>query len=169
MGNIVLIGFMGCGKSSVAGCLKQQYGMQVIEMDQEITKREGRSIPRIFEEEGEEYFRSRETELLIELQNSDNTVISCGGGVPLRQENVQEMKKNGVVILLTATPQTIYERVKHNHNRPLLEGHMNVPYIARLMEQRREKYEAAADAMIATDGRPLKDICREIMNIVKKA
>ena len=82
--------------------------MKLVEMDQEIAEREEMSIPDIFATYGEEYFRNLETELLKELQTGRNCIISCGGGVALRSENVVEMKKNGKVVLLTASPETIY-------------------------------------------------------------
>lgn len=90
-------------------------------------------------------------------------VISCGGGVPLREQNVQEMKKNGTVIWLTASAETIYERVKEDQNRPLLKDRMSVEGIARLMESRREKYERASDILIATDGKTIEQIGEEIL------
>ena len=120
------------------------------------------SISDIFETYGEEYFRNLETELLIEMQSKTNVVISCGGGVPMRERNVVEMKKNGRVVLLTAKPETILSRVKDNHDRPLLEGNKNVDFIAGLMEKRREKYQAAADIVIETDGKDKLEICEEL-------
>lgn len=161
--NIALIGFMGCGKSTIAGTLKKMYGMDVVEMDQIISEREGMSIPAIFEKKGEEYFRNLETELLIELQSRSNVVISCGGGVPMRERNVEEIKKNGRVVLLTAKPETILKRVREKHDRPLLEGNKNVSYIADLMEMRREKYFAAADVVVETDGKNKRMICEELV------
>ena len=139
--NIVLIGFMGTGKSTVSELLKRRFAMEVVEMDQIIAKRQGMSISDIFATYGEEYFRDLETNLLIEMQSKKNMVISCGGGVPMRERNVIEMKKNGRVVLLTAKPETILNRVKNNHDRPLLEGNKNVDFIADLMEKRREKYQ----------------------------
>ena len=162
-GNILLIGFMGAGKSTVADYLKTKYSMDLVEMDQVIAGREGMSISDIFSTHGEEYFRNLETQLLIELQSHGNTVVSCGGGVPMRERNVKEMKKNGKVVLLTAKPETILERVKNDHSRPLLEGNKTVAYIAELMEKRREKYEAAAHIVVATDGRSAEEICAEII------
>lgn len=160
--NIVLIGFMGAGKSTVASGLNRLYGMQIVEMDECIAKREGKSIPEIFETNGEEYFRNLETELLIELQKKTNLVISCGGGVPMRERNVAEMKKNGKVVLLTASPEVILERVRNSHDRPLLENHKSVEYIESLLEKRQEKYFAAADLVISTDGKTVEEICKEI-------
>ena len=107
--NVVLIGFMGAGKTTISEYLSTMFAMDVVEMDQVIAEREGMSIPDIFATYGEEYFRNRETELLKEMQLRKRAVISCGGGAALREENVAEMKKNGRVVLLTAKPQTIYE------------------------------------------------------------
>lgn len=125
-------------------------------------------ISRIFETYGEEYFRRLETELLLELQERENLVISCGGGAPLRACNVEAMKKSGKVVFLTATPETVLERVRNSHDRPVIEQNKNAGFIAELMEQRREKYEAAADATVATDGRRPEEICGEIMEKILK-
>ena len=122
-----------------------------------------KSIPDIFEVHGEQYFRDLETNLLIEMQSRKNVVISCGGGTPLRECNVVEMKKNGRVVLLTASPETIFDRVKDSHDRPVIENNKNVPFIADLMEKRRAKYEAAADIIINTDGKSLIEVCEELV------
>lgn len=166
--NIVLIGFMGVGKTTVSGCLSRLFALDVVEMDQVIAEREAMSIPDIFAACGEEYFRDLETALLVELQSRKHTVISCGGGAALRERNVAEMKKNGKVVLLTATPQTIYQRVKDSEDRPLLKGRKNVEAIARLMEERREKYEAAADILICTDEKSVLQVCEELIQQLTK-
>ena len=161
--NIVLIGFMGAGKSTVARTLGEWFDMEIVEMDELISDRQRMSIPEIFEKHGEEYFRNLETNLLIELQKTSRTIISCGGGAAMRSQNVSEMKKNGYVVLLTATPKTILERVKENDDRPLLKNHKNVEYIAELMEKRREKYETAADLIVQTDEKNVQEICKEMI------
>jgi len=161
--NIVLIGFMGAGKSTISEFLKNSFAMEVIEMDQIIAEREGMTISDIFEVYGEQYFRNLETNLLIEMQSKTNVVISCGGGTPMRECNVVEMKKNGRVVLLTAKPETILDRVKDSHDRPLIENNKTVPFIADLMEKRREKYEAVADIIIETDGKDELQICEELI------
>ena len=102
------------------------------------------TISDIFEVYGEQYFRNLETNLLIEMQSKTNVVISCGGGTPMRECNVVEMKKNGRVVLL-------------------IENNKTVPFIADLMEKRREKYEAAADIIIETDGKDELQICEELI------
>ena len=167
--NIFLIGFMGAGKSTISDYLKNALAMDVVEMDQCIVERQGMSISDIFETYGEEYFRELETNLLIEMQSQSNVVVSCGGGVPMRERNVVEMKKNGRVVLLTAKPETILERVKDNHDRPLLENNKTVPFIADLMEKRRAKYEAAADIVIQTDGKSELEICEEMIHRLREA
>ena len=167
--NIFLIGFMGAGKSTISDYLKNALAMDVVEMDQCIVERQGMSFSDIFETYGEEYFRELETNLLIEMQSQSNVVVSCGGGVPMRERNVVEMKKNGRVVLLTAKPETILERVKDNHDRPLLENNKTVPFIADLMEKRRAKYEAAADIVIQTDGKSELEICEELIHRLREA
>ena len=162
--NIVLIGFMGAGKSTISDFLKNVFAMDVVEMDQIIAQRQGMSISDIFETYGEQYFRDLETNLLIEMQSRSNVVISCGGGTPMRECNVVEMKKNGRVVLLTAKPETILDRVKNNHDRPLIENNKTVPFITELMEKRRAKYEAAADIIIETDGKNELEICEELVH-----
>lgn len=160
--NLVLIGFMGTGKSTVAAYLSRQYDMEIVEMDELLARQEGMSIPEIFQLHGEPYFRSLETKLLKNLQNCQNKIISCGGGAALREENVKEMKKNGKVILLTASPEIILERVKKDTSRPLLKDRKTPAGIASLMAQRQEKYLAAADFVISTDHKSVAKICEEI-------
>ena len=134
---IYLTGFMGTGKSMILNCLHEVCGFDKIEMDEQIVQEQGMSIPEIFEKKGEEYFRNLETELVKKISAMDNIVVSCGGGTVMRQCNVDEMKKNGTIVLLTAEPETVYERVKGSHNRPLLEKNMNPEYIKELMAARR--------------------------------
>ena len=131
---IDLTGFMGTGKSMILNCLHEVCGFDKIEMDEQFVQEQGMSIPEIFEKKGEEYFRNLETELVKKISAMDNIVVSCGGGTVMRQCNVDEMKKNGTIVLLTAEPETVYERVKGSHNRPLLEKNMNPEYIKELME-----------------------------------
>ena len=107
--------------------------------------------------------------ILIEMQDKKNVVISCGGGVAMRERNVEEMKKNGKVVFLTASPETIYERVKDNNDRPVLQGRKNVAGISELMEQRREKYEAAADIVVNTDDKDVLTICEELVQKLTRA
>ena len=168
MKNIFLIGYMGTGKSTVAAYMAKQYGMEVLEMDQMIVDREGMSISDIFAKHGEAYFRDIETKLLIEIQTQENKVVSCGGGVVLREQNVEEMRKGGSIVLLSAKAETILERVKDDHSRPLLQGNKNIEFINDMLEKRRPKYESAADIVIETDAKQVADICNEIFEQIER-
>ena len=161
--HIFLIGFMGCGKSTNAAYLARLANTKTMEMDQEIVKQQKMAITDIFAKYGEAYFRDLETDLIRSLKCQEPMVVSCGGGAVLREENVQLMRSCGTIVLLTAEPQTILERVKNSTDRPILNGNMNVEYIADLMEKRRPKYEAAADVVIVTDGKRTEEICEEIV------
>ncbi|MDD6057232.1 MAG: shikimate kinase [Clostridiales bacterium] len=162
MNNIYLIGFMGAGKSTVARRLEELTGAQRIEMDQRIEEQQKEKITDIFSKYGEEYFRDLETELLKSLVKQQNLIVSCGGGSVLRDENARLMKEAGRIILLSATAETVYERVKHSTNRPILNGNMSVEYIRELLEKRRARYESVADEMIVTDQKTVEQICEEI-------
>lgn len=163
MNNIYLIGFMGAGKSTIAAVLKDKLNMKLVEMDERIEQEQGITINEIFAKYGEPHFRDIESALVCTLGEEGNTIVSCGGGVVVRPENTEHMKKTGRIVFLTATPETIYERVKYSTNRPILNGNMNVEYIAQLMEKRRALYESACDIRIETDGKTTEQICDEII------
>lgn len=165
--NIFLIGFMGAGKSTIAKMLQNRLHMELVEMDERIVKEQGMPITEIFEKYGEAHFRDIESELVHTIGREGNTIVSCGGGVVIRQENTQEMKHSGKIIYLTADPETIFERVRYSKERPILNGNMNVEYIAQLMEKRRALYESAADLAVATDGKTKNEICEEIVGKLK--
>lgn len=165
--NIFLIGFMGVGKSTIARLLAQEWNAELIEMDETIEAEAGLTINEIFEKYGEQYFRDLESALIHRIADKGSAVVSCGGGTVLRQENVDHMKRNGTIIYLSATPETIYGRVRHSTNRPLLSGNMNVEYIAQLMEKRQKTYEQAADVVIVTDGKEKKVILKEIISLTR--
>ena len=147
-----MIGFMGVGKTSTSRILSKKLGVKENDTDAMIVKQEKKSIAEIFADEGEEYFRKTETGIIDKLAELEPCIISCGGGMAMREVNVKKMKKIGKVVLLTATPETIYSHVKDSTNRPILNGNMNIPYIKKLMEERAPKYNAAADIVIETDG-----------------
>ena len=165
--HIFLIGFMGVGKTSTSRELSKKLQVAETDTDAMIVEREQRSIAKIFEESGEAYFRSVETGMLDELAQESPCIVSCGGGMAMRDENVRKMKESGTVIFLTATPETIYEHVKDSTDRPLLNGNMNVPYIQKLMEQREPKYSAAADIFIATDGNTPDEVADKMIQALE--
>ena len=166
--NVFLIGFMGAGKSTIARCLQKELDMELVEMDERIVQEQGMSINEIFEKVGEAGFRDIESQLVVDLGGQEKSIVSCGGGVVVRPENVENMKKSGKIIFLTATPETILSRVKDGTDRPLLNGHMNVEYIEELMNKRLALYEGAADYMVATGGKTKGEICTEILRLLTK-
>lgn len=161
--NILLIGFMGVGKTTVSSYLSHMLSMEEIETDAHIVKMEGMTIAEMFKIKGEEYFRKCETNTLISLKQRQNTIISCGGGMALRDINVEYMKQSGKVVLLTASPETIFERVRYSNERPLLNGNMNIEFISNLMKQREQKYLNASDIIVSTDNKTINEICEEIV------
>lgn len=164
--NIFLIGFMGCGKSTMARLLAEELHMELVEMDETIEKEENRTINDIFATDGEAYFRDLESQLIVRIADRGGMIVSCGGGAILREENVANMKKNGTIVYLSATPETIYERVRYSTNRPLLNGNMNVEYISQLMSKRVDKYEKAADVILCVNKKEKNEIVRELLSIV---
>ncbi|MCD8364621.1 MAG: shikimate kinase [Clostridiales bacterium] len=162
--HIFLIGFMGVGKSTVSRSLKSLMKAEEIDMDAVIVQENRMSVSEMFEKFGENYFRDRETDLLKRIAGQSPAVVSCGGGCVLREENVSLMKESGTIVLLTAAPETIYGRVKYSRSRPILNGHMDVAYIAELMEKRRPAYEGACDFSISTDGKRPEQIAGEILS-----
>lgn len=166
MPNLFFVGFMGAGKSTVAKELAGWLNASLIEMDEELEKRAGMPITKIFDELGEESFRNMESQLVREFKEKENCIVSCGGGTVLRGENVEAMKKCGRIIYLEAAAQTIYERVKDSEERPILNGNMNPEFIAGLIHKRKHIYEKAADYKISTDGRSVEEICRIINKIL---
>jgi len=163
-GNIFLIGFMGCGKSAVGREMAKMTGKRLIEMDDAIAEEEGMTIPEIFEKKGEPYFRDLETEFLRTIADAGDCIVSCGGGAAMREENVRLMKQSGIVVLLTADPETVYDRIHLGTGRPVLRGRMDVESICSLMERRRPFYEAAADRTVATDGRTVREVAERVIS-----
>ena len=166
--NIFFIGFMGVGKTTVSSYLSNLLNRKEIDIDQCIAKREKMKIPEIFKKYGEEYFRNCETEVLKDLNSEDGVIISCGGGIVLKEENISLMKERGKIIFLTSTPQTIFERVRYSDERPILNNNMNVNFISELMKKREEKYLHAADLIIDTDKKSIEEVCEEIISSLNK-
>jgi len=166
--SLYLIGFMGSGKSTVSRHMSRSLGVPKIEMDDLLAERAGKSITQIFAEDGEEVFRQMETELLREIGAGEPALVSCGGGVVLRPENVEIMKNSGTILMLSATPETIFSRVRHSTKRPILNGNMNVEFIAELMAKRDPAYRAAADVTVSIDGKTSDIVAKELVERIRK-
>ncbi len=162
--NIYLTGFMGTGKSTIAGLLAKQMDTMCMDLDAQLEREQKKKISELFDAHGEAYFRELETALLKRLELRERLVISCGGGVVLREENIASMKSGGKIVLLTAEPETVWARVRGRQSRPLLRGCQGAFDIEKLMEQRRAYYEAAADVAVKTDGKTPREVCGEILD-----
>jgi shikimate kinase len=149
--NISLVGFMGTGKTSVGKILGKRLNRPVMDVDRYIEEKEKRKIAKIFRDSGEAYFRSVEKEAIREISRQQGLVITTGGGAVIDPENFQALKASGWVIGLSATPETIYQRVKDSRHRPLLGGEDKFSEIKRLLEARKPFYEKA-DFYFETDG-----------------
>ena len=164
--NIMLVGFMGAGKATVADYLSHMLEMEEVDTDEMIVNWRGMSINEIFDKFGEEYFRDLETSTLKALAGCKQLIVSCGGGVPLRQENLDIMRSRGVIVWLTATPETIYDRVHLSTTRPLLKNNNSVEGIQRLLKERLPRYERAADVIVPTDGLTIHEVCELLVKRV---
>ena len=163
MGNVILIGFMGSGKTTVGLKLSYRLRRPVIDTDKEIEREEKRPITDIFATDGEAYFRDKETAYLRKLLSSvSNQIISVGGGLPLREENRALLHELGQVFYLKASDMTIYERLKHDTTRPLLQGDDPQSKIRKLLSERDAYYQDAADVIIDVDNKDFEQILREI-------
>lgn len=149
--NLILIGFMGTGKTTIGRRVASSLGFRFVDTDERIVQRAGKPIPLIFEEDGEEAFRALETKVLGDCAAKSGQVISTGGGIVTRPENVEILGSAGFVIWLRASPDAIFERVSRNRNRPLLQTDDPLETIRRLLAEREGLYEEACDLTVATD------------------
>jgi len=163
--NIFLIGMMGSGKSAVAKELASILNYDLIDLDQKIVEKYGKSIERIFLEEGEIVFRGYEAETARQLIISDPAVIATGGGFPVRTENRRWMKRTGKVVWLKCNPGQIFERIK-NEDRPLLPKPITVEDIENILKGRAHIYRQA-DMIVNTDRLTPKEAAKKIKSMIK--
>lgn len=167
--NLILIGFMGSGKTSLGVKLSYRLRMPVEDTDKLIERREGRSVNEIFVDDGESYFRQLETDLLRELAAKNGArIYSTGGGMPVKEENRGLLKKLGKVIYLRVSPETVYERLKGDSARPLLQCGDPLERIRELLEEREEAYAACADVIIDADEADMESILKRITSALDK-
>ncbi len=166
MKNIVLTGFMGTGKSEVSRELSRILGWKAVDIDTEIEASRKMTITEIFEQVKEPGVRDIETETIKKFSNSKNVIISTGGGAVLRQENMDSLRENGVIVCLTARAETILKRTNKNNDRPLLQVDDPLKKIKELLDFRKPYY-AKADIMIDTEGKTPLQVAEEIIEKVK--
>lgn len=149
-GNLILIGMMGSGKTTMGRALARHLGKVFVDSDEEIQKRTGVTIPHIFDIEGEPGFRQRETAALNDLAEQDNLVLATGGGAVLAEQNRAMLQQNGVVIYLKAGVHDLWQRTRHDRNRPLLQTADPFAKLTELYQQRDPLYQQTADIVIHT-------------------
>ena len=164
MRNIVLIGFMGSGKTTIGRALEKKTHITLVDTDELIEKAEGYKISEIFTNKGEEYFRKCESEILKKLISEDgNKIISTGGGIVVKAENISLLKQLGKVFYLRIKPETVVKRLEGDRTRPLLAGEDKLIKAGRLMAGRRELYEKASDKIIDVDELLEEEILKEVL------
>lgn len=162
--NIILIGFMGCGKSTIGKLLSKRLECDFVDTDAWIEAKLQTTISNIFATRGEEAFRGLETEALRELLRREAPcVISVGGGLPMREENRRLLQQLGEVIYLQARPDTIYERLKEDTTRPLLQTENPRERIRSLLAEREERYLAAAGKVLMVDRKKPQELVEELL------
>jgi len=157
--NLILVGFMGTGKTSVGMRVAKSLGFDFVDTDQLIVEKAGKPIPRIFEDDGEAVFRKMETEILGECLKRENQVISTGGGIVTIEANRKLLKEAGYTIWLQAGPETIFDRVSRNRNRPLLHTEDPKATIVKMLAERNQCYSDSMDLAIKTDELTLEETC----------
>ncbi len=162
MKNIALVGFMGTGKSTIATLLAEKLKADYVDLDEVIEAKEGMKIVDIFSQKGEPYFRKVEKAVTAEISQEDGKIIACGGGVVLDDENVKNLKKNGVMICLEAAPEIIMERTKNYKHRPLLNVVEPKAKIAELLRKRKPYYDKA-DYILDTSHLSKQEVVAEIL------
>ncbi len=159
--NVALIGFMGCGKSTVGHFLAQRLGFELMDTDRLIEQQAGRSISEIFATAGEPAFRKLEREVIESLAGRERLVIATGGGVGANPELLASLKRHALVVWLWASPETLWERVRHQSHRPLLQVPDPPARIRQLLAEREPGYRQA-DLLINAEARPLRQVAAQI-------
>jgi len=160
---LILIGFMGCGKTTLGRKVSKCLEMQFVDTDRYIENMEGMRISEIFQQKGEEYFRNKETEICEKFSHETGYIIATGGGMIKNDENMRLLKEKGTVIYLKASPEHIYRNVKNDISRPLLQGGNRMEKIKTLMEERKPLYEKHADMIITVTGGTIKGLVEKIL------
>jgi shikimate kinase len=162
----VLIGFMGTGKSTIGRFLAEKLAWDLVDTDHYIEKQEGMSIAELFSKQGEMYFRAAETRAIQDIMGKTNQVIATGGGAVLADENRKSLKASGYAVALTASVETIIQRVGADRNRPLLYGKAN-EVVPQLLEQRKHAYDFA-DLTLSTDRLRIEFIAQRLLEAFHK-
>ena len=163
--NLILIGYRGTGKSSVAKILSEKLHAKLISTDELIVKKAGMGIPEIVEKHGWEHFRNLESGIVKEIISDDDLIVDSGGGVVLRDENIKSLRKNSKIVLLTADTKTIASRIKDGKNRPSLTGKKSfIEEIEEVLKERKPIYDKAADFRVDTSKLRVSTVAKRIID-----
>ena len=164
-----MLGYRGTGKSVISKKLSHKLRRKLYKIDDLISRSSGKSIPEIVEQDGWEFFRKKESDIVAEVSDqAKKSIIDCGGGVVLNDINIKNLKKDGVGIVLTASLETIIKRIKHDQNRPTLEvGISFEEEQKKILKEREQKYHAAADFICNTTNRRPVETVQEITEFLK--
>jgi len=160
--NIALIGFMGAGKSAVGRTVAELLKFEFVDTDALIEARTGKSITQIFTQDGEAHFRELESSVVEQLKPREKLVIATGGGLPTNQASLESLKTHALVICLWATADKVWERVRHQSHRPLLQTPNPQAKIQELLKAR-AKFYRQADVLLHTDNRSQRQVCQQVI------
>lgn len=166
MKNVYIVGFMGTGKTAVGKILADKLSKEFVEMDQLIERQENKKIKDIFAENGQDHFRKLENKLLKKISSQSDLVVSCGGGVVCNQDNLDILQNTGYVFSLSASPNSIFERIKGSNHRPLLNVADPLERIKELLEARKPFYKKAG-IKIDTDNLSVQDVAEYILKLLE--
>ncbi|MCR4881925.1 MAG: shikimate kinase [bacterium] len=164
--NIVLVGLMGAGKTSVGKLLSKKYKLKCVDVDEFMEFSLGMTISEVFSQYGESSFRELEKDAIKVLSQKTDNIISTGGGALENEENIRNLQRNGVLVYLKTSPETLYERVKNQKHRPLLQNENPLGTLENLLNKRENAY-MKADFVVETDGKSLENVAKEIGELCK--
>ena len=167
-GNLILVGMMGSGKTTMGRALSRHLGKAFVDSDEEIQKRTGVTIPHIFDIEGEAGFRQRETAAICDLAGRDNMVLATGGGAVLEEQNRTMLQQNGIVIYLKASVHDLWQRTRHDRNRPLLQTDDPHAKLTELFQQRDPLYRQVADIVVQSGKQSAHALMLHLVDEIEK-
>lgn len=167
-GNLILVGMMGSGKTTIGRTLAKHLGKTFVDSDEEIQRRTGVTIPHIFDVEGEAGFRLRERAAICELVGRDNMVLATGGGAILAEQNRDMLRRNGIVVYLKANVHDLWQRTRHDRNRPLLQTGDPRAKLAELFEQRDPLYMQAADIVVQSGKQSVQTLLLQLVEEIER-